>query len=113
VDVASRLWILLGVLVVATALFALLQGLADPALHVVSVLLGTAVIGMFGSIFISLGRELRSGSNSARIGFTVFGVLFSVSLIPLVITGPAIILQNLPSSQRWFAYQQAQRLPRG
>jgi hypothetical protein len=111
VAIASGLWILLGILLVLIALVALPQGLADPTLHIESVLLAVALTGMPGVVFISLGREVGRGSNSARTGLTVFGALFSIFLLPLVITVPAIILQNLPSSKKWFAYKQAERRP--
>jgi hypothetical protein len=109
VGVASGLWIALGTLTALTAILALLRGLAEPTLEGGSALLAAALIGAFGAIFISLGRELGRGSNSARIGLTVFGALFSFLLLPIVITVPAIILQSIPSSQRWFALKQAER----
>ncbi|ALG10509.1 hypothetical protein [Kibdelosporangium phytohabitans] len=48
------------------------------------------------------GQDLRAG-HDRRTALAVFGILASLSLIPLVLVIPALVLQYRPASNRWFA----------
>jgi hypothetical protein len=47
------------------------------------------------------GQDLRAG-HDRRTGLAVFGILASLSIIPLVLVIPALILQYRLASNRWF-----------
>jgi hypothetical protein len=59
------------------------------------------VLAAVSAVCWRFGQDLRAG-HDRRTGLAVFGILASLSLIPLVLVIPALILQYRPASNRWF-----------
>jgi hypothetical protein len=98
VTAAAKLWsIVAGVCTFAYAFAAFggfAQGNGPLAVAAVALAAVSAVCWRFG-------QDLRAG-HDRRTGLAVFGILASLSLIPLVLVIPALILQYRPASNRWF-----------
>jgi hypothetical protein len=109
VGAASSLWVTLGGLLIVASGYGLLGGgpYGIRGYHPISLLMVAAI----GTIFVTLGRALRTGANGVRGVLTVLGGLFSVFIWPLLFTVPAIVLQFRPAANSWFAAVRALRGP--
>lgn len=98
VTAAARLWsIVAGVCTFAYG-FAAFGGFAqgNDSLAVAAIALAAV-----SAVCWRFGQDLRAG-HDRRTGLTVFGILASLSIIPLALVIPALILQYRPASNRWF-----------
>lgn len=99
VTAASVLWMVLGGwLVLAYGYAAILAfGAARDLMGVMAV--GLTVVAI---VVYRLGRRLRYGRDT-RTALAILGLLNSLSLLPLLLVIPAIVLQNRPSARHWLA----------
>lgn len=103
VTAASVLWVVLGVFL----------ALAYGYWTAVSLAVGNDLAALFAACLAAvavgisrLGQGLRHGRDERRV-LTVIGILTCLSLVPLVLVVPAIVLQYRPSSRHWFSLPQA------
>lgn len=102
VTVASILWIVVGPLSVLLGVWILLQALVYGYLPtIVGSAIVLCVIAGFGIAFVNLSGSLRRGRD-VRTTLTVLGVILCFLICPAFVVVPAIVLQYLPSSGRWF-----------
>lgn len=97
------LWVVLGVFL----------ALAYGYWTAVSLAVGNDLAALFAACLAAvavgisrLGQGLRHGRDERRV-LTVIGILTCLSLVPLVLVVPAIVLQYRPSSRHWFSLPQA------
>jgi hypothetical protein len=116
VTAAVVVWIVLGVLMVGTAvLFAvgLIFGNLDPTTQPIAVIAAMIVLAAGGVGTVVGARRLRDGSRTARIGLTVLGaVLAVVGLVQVTFLGVGgvwfvafavgAVLLHLPAARAWF-----------
>ena len=116
VTAAVVLWIVLGVLMIGTALLfglALAFGTADPGTGPVAVVAAMVMLAAGGVATIVAARRLGRGSRGARTGLTVLGaVLAAAGLVQITFLGvggawfvafvAGAVLLHLPTARAWF-----------
>lgn len=116
VTAAVVLWIVLGVLMVGTALLfglGLAVGTVDPGAGPAAVLAAMVVLAAAGVGTLVGARRLRDGSRTARRGLTVLGALLGVAgLVQVTFLGvggvwfvafvAGAVLLHLPAARAWF-----------
>ncbi len=105
VTAAAVLWVIEGVLLALSFGFEALRSFGTygdvvRAAFAAALTVGAVVMWRFGN-------RLRYGRDH-RAALTVLGVLSGVAIITLPLAVPAIVLQYLPASRRWFALPPAE-----
>jgi cation transport ATPase len=116
VTVALVLWVVLGVLLVGTAvlfLIALVVGNSDPNTGTGSLVLTAVVLAALGGATLWASRGLAARSRPARATLTAIGVVLAVAgLVQLTFLGvggvyfvafaAGALLLHLPAARAWF-----------
>lgn len=116
VTAAVVVWIVLGVLMIGTALLfavGLLVGTLDPATPPIAVVAAMIVLAAAGVGTVIGARRLGGGSRTARTGLTVLGAVLGVAgLVQVTFLGVGgvwfvafvvgAVLLHLPAARAWF-----------